>query len=369
MKTKSVLTVIFVFLANFMFAQFGMEKFEITIPKPVIVAGVANPYTDLLIAGQTYVVEIVPMTQKWVTSDQCLDFLRKKEAILSGVYGISLVYELAKDKLPKGRTIISFDEKKLLPVDSAGNYKVPYLITYSDGTYAFKTGNFDSPWYLDDCLLVICKKPAEIVETKKLQKEVSVVAPAPVYSGDVYIDIAPGFKLGEKDIDAIRIKLVSLIPNLKSIEAVKVTDGNTVKVILIPDKKKGNSIKIYSQDLSLSKGALAKYIECYSYLLKNGFTIESFSLSDGNFHNYGNIDNHVVYMNFITREFYRVVEQYQRLFSYGVIYIDSNNQIYDRQIFSGRKGSYIYFEDVTDLESTLRSEIPIVKVKTKKVKK
>lgn len=62
-----------------------------------------------------------------VSSEDCLTFLKGQGSLLVGAQGLSLVYEQAKDKLPKGRYHVSFDEKDALWVDSGGRLRVPYI--------------------------------------------------------------------------------------------------------------------------------------------------------------------------------------------------------------------------------------------------
>lgn len=48
-----------------------------------------------------------------VSSDDCLGFLRNQKAILTGAQGASLAYEQGKDRLPKSRYYVSFDDRTL----------------------------------------------------------------------------------------------------------------------------------------------------------------------------------------------------------------------------------------------------------------
>lgn len=111
-----------------------------------------------LVAGDIYIVKIFPVTES-VTSQQCLTFLKKQEAILAGAQGLTLVYDLAKSKLPKDKKIISFSPKEELWTDPAGNHGVPFIHVYAEGDYSFDINYFEYDWIGDGrTILCIIKK-------------------------------------------------------------------------------------------------------------------------------------------------------------------------------------------------------------------
>jgi hypothetical protein len=114
--------------------------------------------TNKLEPGKTYKVKIFPILST-VTSDDCMNFLGKQEAILVGGQGETLVYDLHKDKLPKGKYTVSFDKKDALWTDSDGYHRVPFVIAFSDGVFLFNLGDFGFDWSAVDCLLCFCDMP------------------------------------------------------------------------------------------------------------------------------------------------------------------------------------------------------------------
>ncbi len=107
-----------------------------------------------LIPGKTYIVKIFPILQT-VSTEDCIDFLKKTKALLVGAQGLLLVYDLKKDVFPINKQILSFDEKNVLWQDTDGNHRVPYVYHGSDGTSDFRLGYFGSEWF-GHCLLCVC---------------------------------------------------------------------------------------------------------------------------------------------------------------------------------------------------------------------
>ena len=108
--------------------------------------------TNKLVPGKTYEAKIFGIT-KWVTSEDCLAFLKTQNAILVGAQGISVVWQQAKENLPKGKYTLSFDEKNALWQDAYGNHRVPDMYRHSDGAWDFDLGYFGYVWG-DDCSLL-----------------------------------------------------------------------------------------------------------------------------------------------------------------------------------------------------------------------
>lgn len=111
--------------------------------------------TDNLVPGKTYTVKIFP-AEELVTSSQCLSFLRSHDAILVGPQGTTLVYDLAKNKLPKGKCIVSFAPRDELFVDSYGNHLVPLIQAYTEGDYAFELFPMEYDWIKEKNYALLC---------------------------------------------------------------------------------------------------------------------------------------------------------------------------------------------------------------------
>lgn len=111
--------------------------------------------TNKLEPGKTYKVKIFPILAT-VTSEDCMTFLGKQNAILVGGQGITLLHDQKADEFPVGKYTVSFDQKDALWTDSDGNHRVPYVLRRSDGGWRFRLGYFGDAWVSDGCLLCFC---------------------------------------------------------------------------------------------------------------------------------------------------------------------------------------------------------------------
>jgi len=102
--------------------------------------------TTKLVRGQKLHVggfkQVVPGT---MTSEERMAFLASHNAIHTGAQGASLVFELLREKLPKGYWYTSFDEKAALWSDSAG-HGVPILDAHSVDAFGLRLGRFHNRW-------------------------------------------------------------------------------------------------------------------------------------------------------------------------------------------------------------------------------
>ena len=108
--------------------------------------------TTQLEPGQKLKVDVFQIKET-VSSEDCLAFLHSQQSILVGVQGASLVYEEKREKLPKNRGHISFDEKEALWQDAGGYRRVPRIEAVTGGVFGFRLGRFESPWVGYFCLL------------------------------------------------------------------------------------------------------------------------------------------------------------------------------------------------------------------------
>lgn len=111
--------------------------------------------TNKLVSGKTYKVKIFPILGR-VTSKDCIDFLRKQNAILVGGQGLTLAHELKADEFPVEKFTLSFDEKEALWKKSDGSHWVPYVGNYSESGW-FSLSYFESVWNGNHCLLCFCE--------------------------------------------------------------------------------------------------------------------------------------------------------------------------------------------------------------------
>ncbi len=113
--------------------------------------------TNKLEPGKTYRVRIFPVLET-VTSEDCMSFLAKQNAILVGGQGITLLQDQKADEFPVGKYTVSFDQKDALWQDSDGHHRVPSVYRYSDGGWGFGLGCFEGGWRDGYCLLCFCDK-------------------------------------------------------------------------------------------------------------------------------------------------------------------------------------------------------------------
>ena len=111
--------------------------------------------TNTLVPGKTYKVKIFPILAT-VTSDDCMNFLAKQNAILVGGQGVTVLQDQKPDEFPVGKYTVSFDQKDALWIDSGGRHRVPYVYRHSDGGWRFNLGDFEGDWDDGVCLLCFC---------------------------------------------------------------------------------------------------------------------------------------------------------------------------------------------------------------------
>ncbi len=118
--------------------------------------------TNKLIPGKTYMVKIYMVGVQdppqfvitRVSSEDCLEFLKSVKAVFVGAQGLSLVWQVAKEKLRKSKKIISFDEKTALLKDRNGvTYSAPYIFGEKFGSWGFSLYLFGLDLSDRDCLL------------------------------------------------------------------------------------------------------------------------------------------------------------------------------------------------------------------------
>ncbi|MCL5012114.1 MAG: hypothetical protein M1320_01695 [Patescibacteria group bacterium] len=117
--------------------------------------------TNKLVPGKTYTVKIFGIKQT-IQSRDGLGLVVSQKGILAGAQGVSLVYQLAKDELPKdNKSYLSFDEESALSVGSFGYHRVPGVRHYVDDTFAFGLGDFGHAWDSGNCVLCFCNSDDE----------------------------------------------------------------------------------------------------------------------------------------------------------------------------------------------------------------
>lgn len=111
--------------------------------------------TNKLEPGQTYDVEIIPILSV-ATRKEYMMFHHNRKHLLVGPQGLTLVYQLKKDELPKDKRIFSLDEDDALFKDDDGDTRFPCIEPGSNDDY-FDL-DFQSALDFDDCLLCFLEK-------------------------------------------------------------------------------------------------------------------------------------------------------------------------------------------------------------------
>ena len=106
--------------------------------------------------GSIYTVKIFAIKER-ITSEDCLNFLKSCNAILTGAQGASLLWQEKKDKLPADKLYLSFDEKDALWLDIDGKHRVPMLSRDLYGGWRFGLGRFEVGWFETNCLICFCE--------------------------------------------------------------------------------------------------------------------------------------------------------------------------------------------------------------------
>lgn len=113
--------------------------------------------TRKLTPGRIYIAGIFSL-KRHVTTANCLAFLKFQKALLVGAQGLSLVWELERQRLPVGRWVLSFDERRALWKDNNGDHWVPSVYQNPEGGWEFNLDCFEAPWPRAYCLLCFYEK-------------------------------------------------------------------------------------------------------------------------------------------------------------------------------------------------------------------
>lgn len=111
--------------------------------------------SQTLTPGKTYKVKIFRIGSR-VTSEQCLALYDREKGFLTGAQGLSMVYQLKRDELPKGKWTVSFDKKEALWRNFGGGHGVPGVDAVADGGFRFGLGCFEGGWDSDRCVVLFC---------------------------------------------------------------------------------------------------------------------------------------------------------------------------------------------------------------------
>lgn len=85
--------------------------------------------TARLVPSESYTARLIGV-QNETSCQDCIDYLRSKNSIFVSAQGLTLISETCIGKLPKARTILSFDLPEALWVDQSGDVRVPDVYCY-----------------------------------------------------------------------------------------------------------------------------------------------------------------------------------------------------------------------------------------------
>ncbi|MFA6097829.1 MAG: hypothetical protein WC788_09490 [Candidatus Paceibacterota bacterium] len=154
---------------NFLFEEFYREKHKRFFDynnenSDASFATISNKLT----AGKTYTVKLFEISRgKFVSSEECLEFLKTQKAILIGLEGVWLVWnhihklQHLQEAFPAGKYAVSFDEKELLWKNDQGRSQVPNIGRDFENKWSFFLDTFDAKWDANYILLCFNEKETE----------------------------------------------------------------------------------------------------------------------------------------------------------------------------------------------------------------
>lgn len=140
-------------LAEFM--QKNGEEFNL-YHKPGLTDKNFNNPTHRLCPKKNYLVKLFSVLKEGLTFEDNLRFLKSHKALLVGAQGLSLLYQLRKDKFSAGTSVVSFDEKSRLWKDDGLNRRIPLIERRFDGSLDFIFRSSEETLRENDCLLCFC---------------------------------------------------------------------------------------------------------------------------------------------------------------------------------------------------------------------
>ncbi len=97
-----------------------------------------------IVAGRRYVVCLYPVL-RMVSTAQCLDFLEDEQALLVGLHGLTLLYQMESRHVARGRHVVSFDVAEKLWKDEHNKTRVP-VMNNDNQIFLFDLSFFHATW-------------------------------------------------------------------------------------------------------------------------------------------------------------------------------------------------------------------------------
>ena len=110
--------------------------------------------------GKTYEVRIFSFAEE-VTYEDCKKFCESKGALLVGAQGLSLLWEMKKERLPLDKALLSFNNLDAYPTAMKENehiYILPFIARFSNGSWWLELITVKKTLNSDYCLVCFFKK-------------------------------------------------------------------------------------------------------------------------------------------------------------------------------------------------------------------
>lgn len=115
-------------------------------------------YKNRLTAGKTYLVEIYIINNlpgRETKSQDCEDFLRKKQSIFVGPQGLTLIWELAQSEFPRGHATRAYEDSL--------KHGVAEIYPLADGKLSLCLSDFKLFWDSSGALLCVREYENEVI--------------------------------------------------------------------------------------------------------------------------------------------------------------------------------------------------------------
>lgn len=113
-----------------------------------------------LIPGKTYEVRIFSFAEE-VTYQECKKFCKDKGALLAGAEGLSLLWEMKKERLPLDKALLSFNSADAYPTATKEKdhiYILPFIARFSNGSWWLELITVKKKLNSDYCLVCFIEK-------------------------------------------------------------------------------------------------------------------------------------------------------------------------------------------------------------------
>ena len=110
--------------------------------------------------GKTYEVKIFSFAEE-VTYEDCKTFCESKGALRAGAQGLSLLWEMKKERLPLDKALLSFNNLDAYPTETKEKehiYILPFIARFSNGSWWLELITVKNKLNSDYCLVCFFEK-------------------------------------------------------------------------------------------------------------------------------------------------------------------------------------------------------------------